>query len=116
MYRVCTIDGCSTLIRTGTRCEAHQRKEPTPPVNPVYRSQQTRTHTRRRGGYDRTWMRIVAAAIKEQPWCSWPGCYATEDLTGDHIVPLSKGGTNTRENCRVLCRHHNSARGNRDAA
>jgi 5-methylcytosine-specific restriction endonuclease McrA len=46
-----------------------------------------------------------------QPYCSW--CGKTEDLTGDHITPLSKGGTNEAANVRVLCRSCNSRRGNR---
>lgn len=33
--------------------------------------------------------------------------------TLDHIVPLSKGGSNARENLRVICNVCNSSRGNR---
>jgi HsdM N-terminal domain/HNH endonuclease len=35
------------------------------------------------------------------------------DLTGDHRVPLSRGGTSTLENVQVLCRRHNSAKRDR---
>lgn len=35
-------------------------------------------------------------------------CGATEDLTIDHIIPLSRGGANSFENCQVLCRSCNS--------
>jgi 5-methylcytosine-specific restriction endonuclease McrA len=52
-------------------------------------------------------------AIKQQPYCSVPGCTST-DLTGDHRVPLSRGGTSTLENVQVLCRRHNSAKRDRD--
>jgi hypothetical protein len=45
--------------------------------------------------------------------CQWPGCGATEDLSLDHIVPLSKGGENSIAFAGILCRSHNSARGNR---
>jgi hypothetical protein len=31
----------------------------------------------------------------------------------DHILPVSKGGTNTPLNLRFLCQHHNRSRGNR---
>ncbi|WP_369826057.1 HNH endonuclease [Kitasatospora sp. MBT66] len=34
-------------------------------------------------------------------------------LTGDHIIPVSRGGTNEPRNIRVLCRTCNSRRGNR---
>lgn len=84
---------------SGTRCpsceRAHERQRGTP--------------TQR--GYTYAWSRIVAEAIEAQPWCSV--CGATADLTGDHIVPLSRGGSNDRANCRVLCRSCNSAKGAR---
>ena len=73
-------------------------------------------HERARGtadqrGYDSEWRRVVRAAIALQPYCSI--CGTTDDLTGDHLRPLSRGGTNHPSNVRVLCRAHNSARGNR---
>lgn len=40
-------------------------------------------------------------------------CEATEDLTIDHIVPRSKGGTDDPSNLRVLCGYCNSQRCNR---
>ncbi len=36
-----------------------------------------------------------------------------EDLTIDHIAPLSKGGTDDLDNLRFLCRSHNSKKGDR---
>jgi 5-methylcytosine-specific restriction endonuclease McrA len=51
----------------------------------------------------------------EQPWCTYCGSPATRgnDLTIDHIVPLTRGGTNRRENKTVACRRCNSRK--RDA-
>jgi hypothetical protein len=43
-------------------------------------------------------------------------CGATEDLTIDHIVPRSKGGTHDDDNLRTLCRRCNSAKNNRLAS
>jgi len=88
--------GCLTPT-DGTRCPSCER-----------------TYERQRGtpterGYTYAWSRIVADAIARQPWCSF--CGATDDLTGDHLVPLSRGGSNDRDNCRVLCRSCNSRRG-----
>jgi hypothetical protein len=45
--------------------------------------------------------------------CQHPGCGSQEDLTIDHIVPLSKGGTDHPSNLQWLCRKHNSAKGDR---
>ncbi|MGE4283733.1 MAG: HNH endonuclease [Clostridia bacterium] len=35
-------------------------------------------------------------------------CAAEKDLTIDHIIPLSRGGTNEITNLQVLCRKCNS--------
>ena len=45
--------------------------------------------------------------------CSHPDCKVTADLTIDHIVALSKGGTDDLANLRFLCRSHNSAKGDK---
>lgn len=38
-------------------------------------------------------------------------CKTTENLTVDHIVPVSKGGTNIYENLQTLCGEHNLEKG-----
>lgn len=63
-----------------------------------------------RRGYDRRWQRIAADAIERQPYCT--NCGSTRDLTGDHIVPVSRGGLNTRANCQTLCRRCNARKRN----
>lgn len=45
--------------------------------------------------------------------CSYSDCYTADNLTVDHIVALSKGGTDELENLRFLCRSHNSSKGDR---
>lgn len=40
-------------------------------------------------------------------------CSEREILTIDHIIPLSRGGTDQLTNLRFACRRHNSAKGDR---
>lgn len=35
------------------------------------------------------------------------------EMDADHVAAWSKGGTTTIENCQMLCKHHNRAKGNR---
>lgn len=45
------------------------------------------------------------AATKTKIW-------SQSEMDADHVTPWSKGGATTIENCRMLCRGHNRARGN----
>ena len=38
--------------------------------------------------------------------------YAYSELAGDHITPWSLGGKTTLDNCQLLCKKHNSSKGN----
>jgi 5-methylcytosine-specific restriction endonuclease McrA len=40
-------------------------------------------------------------------------CGSSEKLTIDHIVPLTRGGSNDLDNLQILCRNCNSRKGNR---
>ena len=42
--------------------------------------------------------------------CLYPGCERT-DLTMDHVIPLSLGGTHAIDNIQPLCSFHNSSKG-----
>lgn len=45
--------------------------------------------------------------------CSHPDCNICDDLTIDHIVALSRGGSDELDNLCFLCRSHNSAKGDK---
>lgn len=40
-------------------------------------------------------------------------CRSTEDLTVDHIIPISKGGESNFENLQILCRKCNLKKSNK---
>ena len=46
--------------------------------------------------------------------CMYPDCERM-DITLDHIVPLSKGGAHAVDNFQILCKRHNSIKGNRNS-
>jgi 5-methylcytosine-specific restriction endonuclease McrA len=60
-------------------------------------------------GYDANWKRLSKQLRLLQPYCSI--CKATNDLTVDHIIPLSSGGFTVESNLQVLCRRCNSSKG-----
>jgi 5-methylcytosine-specific restriction endonuclease McrA len=61
-------------------------------------------------GYNAEHRRNRALAIAAHPCCI--DCGSTQDLCADHIVPLSRGGTNTLNNYMVRCRSCNTSRRN----
>jgi 5-methylcytosine-specific restriction endonuclease McrA len=48
---------------------------------------------------------MAKAQIRRSPVCA--SCGATQDLTVDHIVPLSRGGSSDLSNLQTLCRSCN---------
>ena len=39
--------------------------------------------------------------------------YKLDEMDADHVSAWSKGGATTEENCQMLCKTHNKAKGNR---
>lgn len=52
---------------------------------------------------------VQAILIAQNFHCSY--CNATSKLHIDHVIPLSRGGTNWPWNLQWLCAHHNSSKG-----
>ncbi len=55
--------------------------------------------------------RMWREEIKRRDGYSCCYCGATEDLTIDHVIPLSKGGPTDASNCQTACRTCNQAKG-----
>lgn len=49
----------------------------------------------------RKWMRMRHVVLVEEPVCKICGRKASRQV--DHIIPLSKGGTDTRDNLQGVC-------------
>jgi 5-methylcytosine-specific restriction endonuclease McrA len=85
------------------------RRSRCPACIKVYERARSSAHQR---GYTKQHQRLAKQAIAAHPWCA--DCHSTEDLCADHIVPLSRGGTNTQSNYQIRCRSCNTARRNVD--
>ncbi len=69
-------------------------------------------YRQRRGLSETEWKRLRQTIFERDGYeCNY--CGATEDLAVDHVVPLSKGGTNDPENLTPACKPCNSSKGDR---
>lgn len=55
--------------------------------------------------------RAITPVIFERDEYRCAYCGATEYLTVDHVIPLSRGGTNNLSNLKTCCGHCNSSKG-----
>jgi 5-methylcytosine-specific restriction endonuclease McrA len=52
------------------------------------------------------------AMYLEMPWCHWcMDSVSYMNMTLDHVIPLSRGGTNARHNLVVACQECNNRKG-----
>ena len=56
---------------------------------------------------------LLALINRDGYICRVDGCDMQDKLSIDHIVPLSRGGTDDLLNLRLLCLRHNSQKGDR---
>ena len=89
---------CGVVVRTKRCTQCQRRKESHRP-------------SRIARGYDKEWVALSKWARSVQPFCSY--CGRANDLTVDHIIPLSRGGLSVPSNVQVLCRICNSEKSNR---
>lgn len=63
--------------------------------------------------------KAIASASSNCPLCALghdanqSKVWKLEEMDADHVAAWSKGGTTTMENCQMLCKTHNRAKGNR---
>jgi 5-methylcytosine-specific restriction protein A len=107
VLRLCVVAGCGRIVRGGSRCAEHQRLH-----DAAYEAKRP---SRQQRGYDYRWAKLAKEAIAQQPWCSDCGTPGNgrNPLTGDHLVPLARGGLSVIENIVVRCRRCNSRKGTR---
>jgi 5-methylcytosine-specific restriction protein A len=98
---------CKRLTRNASRCDLCQ-------TSYRQRTDQARGSAHQRG-YTQAWRVAAAAAVAQHraehgnvcPGWNVPA-HPAADLTGDHIVPKARGGTDSPDNVQVLCRACNS--------
>lgn len=61
----------------------------------------------------RAQIELALIASGESYICAHPECETANDLTIDHITPLSKGGSDDLYNLQFMCLSHNSQKGDR---
>lgn len=100
--RPCSYPGCPHLT-SGRYCEEHQKQ-----VTAHYNKYQRDPASRRR--YGRAWKRIRDRHITAHPLyeqCQRAGRTVPAEEV-HHILPLSKGGTHSRDNLMSLCKRCHS--------
>ena len=83
------------LPSDATRCAEHEAER-------ARRRERGRTRTDEHRSRSRSWRALSALLREASPFCE--RCGSTDDLTVDHVVPLSLGGEELHGPMRVLCR------------
>ncbi|WP_425274469.1 HNH endonuclease [Streptomyces flavidovirens] len=95
---------CKKLYPVGSRCD---------PCAKATARKREKTRVRlspRERGYDAEYQRNRRWLLRSQPDCHI--CRVALATTADHIIPLSRGGSNAMDNLRPACGPCNYSRGN----
>ena len=91
--KVCSYPGCRALIVNAARCPTHEVHGWVPDRD---------RGTRQERGYDKTWLKLRAMVLANEPLCRV--CGTAEAMHVDHIVPLSRGGSRLdMDNLQPIC-------------
>lgn len=93
----CIIPDCPNLTLQGSKCAIHEREY---------------QHERNKRPGRALYRDPTYRAIPRVGQCEV--CGTTEDITIDHIIAITNGGTNDPSNLRYLCRKHNSSKHNKE--
>lgn len=108
------ISGNMPLARPCLRCNAVTRSTYCDDCQPIINKvREARRPSRAQRGYDYRWNKLSRQLRELHPWCAQ--CGSRNDLTVDHIIPLSDLHPDLRyeiSNLQVLCRSCNSSKGN----
>ena len=63
--------------------------------------------------YDRTYRKNRAICIKLNPFCIRCGIHVEGEMTADHKVPISLGGSNDLSNLQTMCKGCNYGLGDK---
>lgn len=89
-----------------------ERSKPAPVSKGAERQARYRARNRQVGRLsDVDWLPLKGAVIRRDGCCQY--CGTTERLTADHVVPLSRGGSNDLENLVCACIPCNASKGGR---
>jgi len=93
----CRYPGCRELTSAGY-CARHRAL--------LYREQDSRRPPANERGYDWNWRKLRSLVLAREPLCR--ECARRGKIVAatevDHIVPLSRGGTNELDNLQPLCK------------
>jgi 5-methylcytosine-specific restriction endonuclease McrA len=87
-------------------------------ANPAKRRAKERAREGRERGAEgtHTWADIEALKVAQNGLCAVPGCdrLLADGFHVDHVIPISKGGSNWPDNLQLLCPPHNQSKATKD--